>query len=204
MPKTNSLEGYLSISEAVKRCNKYCVKVPIGSLKWRIDHGKFKYVRDPYDKRKRRLIPIGEIPNIFGYYTELSDVRNGKYCPLSKLAKEIGLKERSLHGRANKLGIETFRIGNYRVMTKREYFKWKLILNREKEKEKNYVSTLDVGKQFGFSHNRIVYWIKKGVIPAIKTNHKYQISKKDFEEHRDEWEKQCNCINFKRESISDY
>lgn len=193
--KKVSLEGYVSVTDVIKECKRNGVKVNPESLKWRIGHGKIPAIRDSQDIRKRRLIPVGEIPNIIVYYSLLEDAKNGKYYSLLKLAKDIGLKERSLHPRANKLGIETFKIGNRRVMEKREYDKWRIILKREQERKRNCVSLSFVGKQFGVSHNSILYRIKKGEIPATRIGYKHKIPKKEFEEHGDEWRKRCGYSN---------
>ena len=183
----DSIENYIPLKKVVEEGKRNKVNILFKSLKWRIDHEKISAVRDPNNIRKRRLVLAEELPDIIAYYSQLQDSKTENYRDLSELAENVGLKSRSLHPRAEKLGIITTKIGNRRVMTKREYDKWRIILDRRKK----YLSTGFIGRSFGVSHHLIVYYVKRGIIPAVKIGSQYRVSKLEFEENKEEWRKQC-------------
>ena len=72
---------------------------------------------------------------------------------ISKLAIDVDLKERSLHTRADKLGIKTIGVGNKRVMEKKEYTKWRIILGVKKTRKRNLKVNWEVQKALGILYN---------------------------------------------------
>ena len=192
MPRTNPPpRGYVSVTGVIREGKKNGLEIGLNTLKWRIDHGQILAIRDPDDCRRRRLIPSMEIPNVIAHFSELYESRNGKYCSLSKLATDLGMKKRSLHPRAKEIGIETFKIGNRRMMTKKQYFKWRFLLSRKQEKKKKYISTGYLGRYYGVSHYLVLHYVKIGRIPAERFDRGYMISRKDFEENKEEWRMRC-------------
>ena len=188
--KNTPPKGYVSTVDIKKACKRNGLEVSLGSIRLRIDNNKIPSIRDINDRRSR-FVPVEEIPNIIAYYSKLHKSRGRDYYKLSKLATDLGLHRRYLHQMADKIGINTVKIGSITLIEKNEYFKWRILLSRKQEKEKKYVSTGDVGRYFGVSYQLIWYNIKRGRIPAEKLGYYYRISRKDFEENKEEWRKQC-------------
>ena len=183
-------EGYLSVFDVVKICKRNGLRVKPGSIKWRFDSGKIKGIRDLEDPRKRRLISLEELPGIMGHYEKLNDARVEGRC-LCDLARDLGIEEKTLYSIAKRKGIKTSQFGNMKILSDREYIKWKIILRKEMETKKNYLTTGELAKEWNTSHYRIVYWIKTGKVPAKKRDNKYLILKKEFQEYGNEWKKDC-------------
>jgi len=186
-------EGFLTLGQVVAAAKKRAVSLKLSTLKYRTSKGIIKgVVRDETDSRRRRLVPTGIAQKLIE--TEavqkiiLDGLKTGDYVPLSKLAKDTGFKERSLHLRAGKRGIKTIKVGNKRLLEKAEYKKWRIRLTFQ---IKNTVSTGFLGKKWGVSHNRIVYWIKRGYIPAKKYGSEWRISKKLIKKEEADWKKRC-------------
>jgi biotin operon repressor len=192
MSSSLSLENYLSLSEVVNECKNQGLYVKPLSLKWRLVNNKFSCIRDQNDIRKRLLVPREELPNIIAYYSELKDHKGGNYHSLTALARELGLKERSLYPRAEKLGAQ--KVGDKWFIPERDYQKWKLIFQRRRKRKKDYVSTGEIAKEFGTSHHMIVYHIKQGEIPATVLEKQYFVSRQEFEAHKDEWRQRVGYL----------
>ena len=172
---------YFSVHDIVGLGMKRGIKISLNGLKLRIDSGRVPgAIRDKTDAMKRRLVPFDAVPYIIDYYQKIDRIREGECYTISRLARDCRLESHSLLTRANKIGIKTMKIGNFCVMEKKEYDKWRIYFGAREKYKKNYVTTGFIGRAWGISHFLVDYYIKRGKIPGKKIGKRYLISREAF------------------------
>jgi hypothetical protein len=195
--------GYASINYVAKKCKDSGIDVNPGSIKFRFDKGEIAGIRE-LDGRKRRLVSILEIPDVILYFQKVQEVKNKKRS-LCDLARDLGINEGTMYEIAKRREIHTARWGNLEVLSEAEYSTWKDLLkeemNRDKELQKDYLTTGQIAKELGTTHHMVIYWIKIGKIPAEKKDNRYFISRKEFEEHGEDWKSTIESEKAERDEI---
>jgi len=195
---------YLSVYEVMGRLKEEGIKVSLNSVKHRIDTGMiYGAIRDEADVRKRRLVPFDAMPSIIDYYQKIDRIREGEDYTLSHLARDCSLESKYLLARANKIGIKTMKIGNFCVMEKKEYDKWRIYFGAREKYKKKYVTTGFIGRAWGISHFLVDYYIKRGKIPGKKIGKRYFISREAFNTEGEKWKDECLNKTYRKKALEE-
>jgi len=176
-----NLERLVSVSQIQKKLRVAGINLSNYSIIWRIH----KYEENPEkDKNGRILVERETASEIFHFYLKLKEGYS-----LSRIARDAGISPKKLYSRMRRMKIPAKIVGNKKIVEKREYQKWRIILLKERKIRERTISTPEAGKVLGIDYNMIRYYIKKGIILGIRSRRVYRVYKEEFYNRLEEWKK---------------
>ena len=162
MPK-----GFWDAKRISIESGKRGIPLKVKTVKWAMQHGSIKGVgaelRNPHH---RLIVPEKEAMDFIQKKQEQDFLKKmgkkGKVVRLLDLARELGLAERSLHGR----NIKTLSDGKTRWVPATEAERLRKKYASKKRIRQKFVSPRAAAREIGVSAHTIKKWIEAGHIPA--------------------------------------